>query len=35
MVIAGVWFLVTYIFRTFIPEKLRKRKMKKSAERQK
>ncbi|MDD7516123.1 hypothetical protein [Ruminococcus flavefaciens] len=35
MVIAGVWFLITYIFRTFIPEKLRKRKMKKSAARQK
>ena len=35
VVIAGVWFLLTYAFRTFIPEKLRKRKMKKSAARQK
>jgi hypothetical protein len=35
MVIAGAWFLITYIFRTFLPEKLRKRKMKKSAARQK
>ncbi|MCR4639133.1 hypothetical protein [Ruminococcus sp.] len=34
-VIAGAWFLLTYIFRTFLPEKLRKRKMKKSAARQK
>jgi len=34
-VIAGAWFLLTYIFRTFIPDKLRKRKMKKSAARQK
>ena len=33
--IAGAWFLLTYIFRTFIPDKLRKRKMKKSAARQK
>lgn len=33
-VIAGAWFLLTYIFRTFIPDKLRKRKMKKSAARQ-
>lgn len=35
VVIAGAWFLITYIFRTFLPEKLRKRKMKKSAARQK
>ena len=35
VVIAGAWFLLTYIFRTFIPEKLRKRKLKKSAARQK
>jgi hypothetical protein len=35
MVIAGVWFLLTYFFRTFLPEKLRKRKIKKSAARQK
>lgn len=36
VVIAGLWFLVTYIFRTFIPDKLRKRKIiKKSAARQK
>ena len=35
LVIAGVWFLVVYLFRTYIPEKLRKRKMKKSAARQK
>ncbi|SEH39343.1 hypothetical protein SAMN02910265_00317 [Ruminococcus flavefaciens] len=35
MVIAGAWFLITYLFRTFLPEKLRKRKMKKSAARQK
>ena len=34
-VIAGAWFLLTYFFRTFLPEKLRKRKMKKSAARQK
>ncbi|SHM34816.1 hypothetical protein [Ruminococcus flavefaciens] len=34
-VIAGAWFLITYIFRTVLPEKLRKRKMKKSAARQK
>ncbi len=35
VVIAGAWFLLTYLFRTFIPEKLRKRKLKKSATRQK
>ena len=35
VVIAGVWFLLTYFFRTFLPEKLRKRKLKKSAARQK
>ena len=35
VVIAGAWFLMTYIFRTFIPGKLRKRKLKKSAARQK
>lgn len=35
VVIAGVWFLLTYIFRTFLPEWFRKRKMKKSAARQK
>ena len=35
VVIAGAWFLLTYFFRTFLPEKLRKRKLKKSAARQK
>lgn len=35
MVIAGVWLLITYLFRTFLPEKIRKFKMKKSAARQK
>ena len=35
LVIAGAWFLAVYLFRTYIPEKLRKRKMKKSAARQK
>ena len=35
VVIAGAWFLITYFFRTFLPEKLRKRKMKKNAARQK
>lgn len=35
LVIAGAWFLITYLFRTFLPEKIRKRKMKKSAARQK
>ena len=30
-VIAGLWFLVTYIFRVFIPGKRRKRKAKKAA----
>ena len=34
-VIAGAWLLITYLFRTFLPEKIRKRKMKKSAARQK
>lgn len=29
MVIAGLWFLITYIFRIFIPEKLKARKLKK------
>lgn len=32
MVIAGVWFLVTYIFRIFIPKKLKARKAKKAAQ---
>ncbi len=35
VVIAGAWFLITYLFRSFIPEKLRKRRMKKTAARQK
>ena len=35
LVIAGAWFLITYLFKTFLPNKLRKRKMKKSAARQK
>ena len=35
VVIAGAWFLITYFFKTFLPNKLRKRKMKKSAARQK
>ena len=39
LVIAGAWFLITYLFRSFLPEKLRrfriKHKMKKSAARQK
>ena len=30
-VIAGIWFLITYIFRIFIPGKLKKRKAKKTA----
>ncbi len=34
-VIAGLWFLITYIFRVFIPEKLRSRKDKRSAAAQK
>lgn len=34
-VIAGLWFLVTYIFRVFIPGKFRKFRMKKSAAAQK
>lgn len=34
LVTAGVWFLVTYIFKIFLPEKMKK-KTKKSAERQK
>ncbi len=29
-VIAGIWFLITYIFRVFIPGKIRKRKAKKA-----
>lgn len=35
MVIAGLWFLITYLTRIFIPGKLRKLKSKKSAARQK
>ena len=35
MVIAGLWFLITYLTRIFIPGKLRKMKRKKSAARQK
>ena len=35
VVIAGAWFLITYFFKTFLPNKLRKRKMKKTAARQK
>ncbi|MDE5772700.1 MAG: hypothetical protein K2I06_13950 [Ruminococcus sp.] len=35
LVTAGVWFLTTYIFKIFLPEKLKKKKEKKSAERQK
>lgn len=31
IVIAGLWFLITYIFRVFIPGKLKRRKSKKSA----
>lgn len=31
VVIAGLWFLITYIFRVFIPDKFRKRKAKSSA----
>ena len=34
-VIAGLWFLITYMTRTFIPNKIRKIKRKKSAARQK
>ncbi len=34
-VIAGLWFLITYIFRVFIPGKLRSRKDRKSAAAQK
>jgi len=34
-VIAGVWFLITFIFRVFIPGKLRARKAKKAAAAQK
>ena len=34
-VIAGLWFLITYIFRTFIPDKLKKRKLRKTAAEQK
>ncbi len=29
MVIAGLWFLITYLFRTFIPNKIKNRKSKK------
>lgn len=35
IVIAGLWFLITYIFRVFIPGKLKGRKAKKSAAAQK
>ena len=35
VVIAGMWFLITYIFKIFIPQKLRNHKMKKTAARQK
>ena len=35
VVIAGIWFLVTYIFRVFIPERLRRRKARKAAEKMK
>ncbi len=35
MVIAGVWFLITYIFRYFIPEMMQQMKLKKTAARQK
>ncbi len=35
LVTAGIWFLTTYIFKIFLPEKLNKKKAKKSAERQK
>ncbi len=35
VVIAGLWFLMTYIFRVFIPGKFRKRKAKKAAAAQK
>lgn len=35
VVISGVWFLITYIFKIFIPDKLKKRKLKKSAAKQK
>lgn len=34
-VIAGLWFLITYIFKTYLPAKIKKRKIKKSAEKQK
>lgn len=35
MVIAGVWFLITYIFRYFIPNMMQQMKLKKTAARQK
>lgn len=35
LVIAGLWFLITYIFRYFIPGKLRDRKIRRFAARQK
>ena len=34
-VIAGIWFLITYIFRFFLPNVIQGRKLRKSAERQK
>lgn len=34
-VIAGIWFLITYIFRFFLPNAIQGRKLRKSAERQK
>lgn len=35
VVISGAWFLITYIFKIFIPDKLKKRKLKKTAAKQK
>ncbi len=32
VVIAGLWFLITYIFKVFIPDRLRRRKARKAAE---
>ena len=32
---AGLWFLATYLFKIFLPDKLKKKRTKKSAERQK
>ncbi|MBQ9898258.1 MAG: hypothetical protein IJM44_02235 [Ruminococcus sp.] len=32
VVIAGLWFLITYIFKVFIPDRLRRRKTRKAAE---